>query len=56
MWTRQEKAVLRHWVQGTKETQALDETANERIDGNHAFSFELAEGDMNGPLIGASST
>jgi hypothetical protein len=44
---------LRQWIEGTKKTQALDEITNKRIDGNHAFGFEFAEGDMNSPLIGA---
>ncbi len=56
MWTRQQEAVLRQRIEGTKEAQALDEIANKRIDGNHAFGFEFAEGDMNGPLIGTGGT
>ena len=56
MWTCQEEAVLRQRIEGTKKAQALDEITNKRIDGNHAFGFEFAEGDMNSPLTGAGGT
>jgi hypothetical protein len=56
IWTRQEEAILRQRIEGTKKAQALDEITNERIDGNHTFGFEFAEGDMNSPLLGAGGS
>ena len=40
-------------IEGAEEAQAVNEIADEGIAGDHAFGFELAEGDMNGPLIRA---
>ena len=53
-WTGEEHAIGRQRVEGAKESQALDEFTDEGIHGDHTFGFELAEGHMNGPLIGAS--
>jgi len=41
----------RQWIEGAKESQALDESRHESIDRYHALGLELAEGDMNRPLI-----
>src|ERR1019366_9221263 len=47
----QQPSIGRQRVQRTEEAQAVNEFTNEGIDGDHAFCFELAERDMNGPLI-----
>ena len=44
------------WIKGTKESQALDEIANERIHRDHAFGLQFAERHMNRPLIRAGGT
>ena len=51
--TCNELSIGRQRVQGTEEAQAVNEFANEGVDWDHAFGLELAEGDMNGPLIRA---
>ena len=40
-------------IEGAKESEAMDEMADKRIDGNHTFRFQFAEGDVYCPLIGA---
>ena len=52
----QEPSIGQQRVEGAEEAQTLDEIAAEGIDGDHAFGFEFAEGDMNSPLIRASGT
>ena len=46
----QEPSISRQRIQGTEEAQAVYEVTDEGIDGDHAFGFELAEGNMNRPL------
>jgi hypothetical protein len=55
-WTSQQQSVRRQRIEGAEESQALDEITDECVDGNHAFGFEFAEGDMNRPPIGAGGT
>ena len=40
-------------IERAKESQAMDKITDKRIDGNHAFRFQFAEGDVYCPLIGA---
>ena len=47
----QQLSIGRQRIQGAEEAQAVNEFTNEGIDGDHAFGFELAERDMNSPLI-----
>jgi hypothetical protein len=49
----QESSIGRQRVEGTKESEALDEFTYKRIHRDHTFGFELAEGHMNRPLLGA---
>ena len=46
----QEPSISRQRIQGTEEAQAVYEVTDEGIDGDHAFGFELAEGNMNSPV------
>ena len=39
-------------IEGTKESQSMDEITDQRIDRNHAFRFQFSERDMYCPLIG----
>ena len=39
-------------IEGAKESQAMDEITDQRINRNHALRFQFAERDMYGPLIG----
>src|ERR1039458_10729910 len=48
---RQQEASRRDRTLGTQGLQAFDDLANQGIDRNQAFGFELAEGHVNGPLI-----
>jgi hypothetical protein len=50
-WTRQEPSIGRQRVEGAEETQAVYEITDEGTDGDHAFGFQFAEGDMNRPLV-----
>src|SRR5260370_720241 len=47
----QEPAVRREWIDGTKESEALDQFTNKGIHGDHAFRLEFAKRDVNRPLI-----
>ena len=49
--TRQKPSIGRQRIQRAEEAQAMDEITDEGIDGDHAFGFEFAEGDMNRPLV-----
>ena len=49
----QEPSVGRQRIEGTKESQALDEFTDKRIDGDHTFGLQFAERHMNCPLIRA---
>ena len=51
--TRQKPSIGRQRIQGAEEAQPVDEIAAEGIDGDHALGLELAEGNMNGPLVRA---
>ena len=48
----QQSPVGGQWIEGAKESQAMDEVTDQRINGNHAFRFQFAERDMYCPLIG----
>ena len=50
-WASQQTPVGGQRIERAKESQALYESRHRSIDGNHAFGLELAERDMNGPLI-----
>jgi hypothetical protein len=50
----QEPAVEREWVERTKESQAINDSTNKRIDRYHALGLQFAERNVDGPLIGAS--
>jgi len=57
LWSRgagQESSLGRQRVEGTKESEALDEFTYQRIPRDHAFGFTLAEGQMNRPLLGSN--
>lgn len=47
----QQPSIDRQRIQRAEEAQAVYEITNEGIDWDHAFGFQLAERDMNGPLI-----
>jgi len=49
----EQSAVGGQRIERAKESQAMDEITNKRIDGNHAFRFQFAEGNVYCPLIGA---
>ena len=51
--TGQQPSIGRQRIQGTKESEALDEFTHKGIHGDHAFGFEFAERHMNRPLIRA---
>ena len=51
--TGQEPSIGRQQIEGTKESEALDEFTHKRIHGDHTFCFELAERHVNRPLIRA---
>jgi hypothetical protein len=40
-------------IERAKESEAIDEITDKRIDGNHALRFEFAEGNVYCPLIGS---
>ena len=40
-------------IERAKESQAIDEVPDKRIDGNHTFRFQFVEGNVYCPLIGA---
>ena len=50
--TGQEPSIRRQRIKETKESEALHEFAYKGVDGDHTFGFELAEWDVNRPLIG----
>ena len=50
----QESSISRQRVEGTKESETLDEFTYKRIHRDHTFGFELAEGHMNRPLLGSN--
>ena len=47
----QEPSICRQRIQRTEESQSVYEVTDEGIDGDHAFGLELAEGNMNSPLV-----
>ncbi len=49
----QEPSIGGQRIEGAKESQALDEFTDKRIDGDHAFGLQLAERHVNRPLIRA---
>src|SRR5437870_1211257 len=49
----QEPSISRQGIEGTKESQALDQFTNKGIHGNHAFRLEFANRYVNRPLIRA---
>jgi hypothetical protein len=51
--TGQEKAIGGERILGAQEAEAIHQPTNERIHGNQAFGFQLAEGHMDGPAIWA---
>jgi hypothetical protein len=51
--TGQEPFIGRQRIQGTKELEASDEFPHKGIHGDHSFCLELAERDVNRPLIRA---
>ena len=55
-WASQQASVRRQQIEGAEEAQALDKITDEGVDRNHAIFFELSEGDMNRPAIGADGT
>ncbi len=55
-WARQEPPIGKQRIEEAEEAQAVNEIADEGVDGDHAFGFEFAERDMNGPPIGAGGT
>ena len=52
----QEPSVSRQWIEGTKESEALDQFTNKEIHGDHAFRLEFAKWYVNRPLIRARGT
>jgi len=49
---RQEPLISRQRIEGTEEAQALNQVTDEAVDRDHAFGFEFAQRDMDGPLVG----
>jgi hypothetical protein len=49
----QKQSIDRQRVEGAEEAQAVHEITDEGIDGDHALGFQFAEGNMDGPLVGA---
>lgn len=47
----QEPPVSRQRIEGTKESEALDQFTNKGVHGDHAFRLEFAKRDVNRPLI-----
>ena len=54
-WSRarpcQQPSIGRQRIERAEEAQPVNEIADEGIDGNHAFGLELAEGNMDRPLV-----
>ena len=50
---RQQTAIGGRGIQRAEKAQTLDQIASEGIDRDHTFGFQLAEGYVNPPLIGA---
>jgi len=50
---RQQMAIGGRRIQRAEKAQTQNQIASEGIDGNHTFGFQLAEGYVNPPLIGA---
>ena len=51
--TGQQPAVRGQGIKRAEEAKTLDESAHERVDGDHPFRLQLSERHLNGPLIGA---
>jgi hypothetical protein len=51
----QEPPVVRHRIQRAEEAQSMDEIADEGINRNHAFRFELAQRYVDRPLAVATT-
>src|SRR5579863_7060789 len=51
--TGQQPAVRGEGIERAEEAKTLDESAHERVDGDHPLRLQLAERYLNGPLIGA---
>ena len=49
----QEPSIGRQRIQRAEEAQAVYKITDEGIDGDHALGFQFAEGNMDGPLVGA---
>src|ERR1700674_4376882 len=49
----QEPSISRQRIEGTKESEALDQFTNKEIHGDHAFRLEFAKWYVNRPLIRA---
>ena len=49
-WTADEEVIRR--ASGTQCAKAIDQVADERVDGHHAFGLEFAQRDKNGGLAG----
>jgi hypothetical protein len=49
----QEPAVKREWIERTEEAQTMNDSTNKRVDGDHAFSLQLPQRNVNGPAIRA---
>ena len=47
----QKASISRQRIEGTKESEALDQFTNKGIHGDHAFRLEFAKRDVNRPLI-----
>src|SRR6266568_7842481 len=47
----QEPSISRQWIEGTKESEALDQFTNKGIHWDHAFRLEFAKRDVNRPLV-----
>ena len=50
----QEKAVGWEGILGAQQTQAINQPTDERIHWDQALGFQLAEGNMDGPVIWAN--
>jgi hypothetical protein len=51
--TSQQPAVRGQGIKRAEEAKTLDQSAHERVDGDHPFRLQLSERHLNGPLIGA---
>jgi hypothetical protein len=53
IWTRQQPAIGRQWIERTEKAQALDKLTHKCVYRHHSFRLELAQRNVNRPAIAA---